>query len=42
VFEWASDNPPRWLPDWLRPLADRTQVTPLPEPEAELAGAKRS
>jgi uncharacterized membrane protein len=40
VFERAPDNPPRWLPDWLRPEADRTRVTPAPEPEPELADAK--
>jgi uncharacterized membrane protein len=40
VFELAPDSPPRWLPDWLRPQAGRTRVTPAPEPEPELAEAK--
>ncbi|MBP1818308.1 DUF2029 domain-containing protein [Mycobacterium sp. OAE908] len=40
VFELAPDNPPRWLPDWLRPQAGRTRMTPAPEPEPELAEAK--
>jgi uncharacterized membrane protein len=40
VFELAADDPPRWLPDWLRPQADRTRITPAPEPEPELADAK--
>ncbi|MGX9788805.1 glycosyltransferase family 87 protein [Mycobacterium sp. MMS18-G62] len=38
VFEWVPDAPPRWLPDWLRPQAGRTTVTPAAdhaEPEAE-------
>ncbi|WP_280832680.1 glycosyltransferase family 87 protein [Mycolicibacterium frederiksbergense] len=38
VFDRAPDNPPRWLPDWLRPPAGRVQVEPEPEPE--LAGSK--
>ena len=40
VFELAPDDPPRWLPDWLRPQAGRTRMTPTPEPEPELAEAK--
>jgi uncharacterized membrane protein len=44
VFERAADAPPQWLPDWLRPQADRVRVTPAPyqttEPEDELAEAK--
>ncbi|MBE1550752.1 putative membrane protein [Mycobacterium sp. OAS707] len=40
VFELAPDDPPRWLPDWLRPQAGRTRMTPAPEPEPELAEAK--
>jgi uncharacterized membrane protein len=40
VFEWAADAPPDWLPDWLRPQADRIRVTPAPEAEPELAVAK--
>jgi hypothetical protein len=40
VFEGAPDAPPGWLPDWLRPQAGRTRVTPAPEPEPELAEAK--
>jgi uncharacterized membrane protein len=35
VFEHAPDDPPRWLPDWLRPHAGRTQVTRAPEPDPE-------
>jgi uncharacterized membrane protein len=31
VFERAPDAPPNWLPDWLRPQADRTRVTPAPD-----------
>jgi uncharacterized membrane protein len=40
VFERAPDAPPSWLPDWLRPQAGRTRVTPAAEPEPELADAK--
>ena len=40
VFEQAPDDPPRWLPDWLRPQAGRMRVTSAPEPEPELAEAK--
>ena len=40
VFERAADSPPDWLPDWLRPQADRIRVTPAPDPEPELADAK--
>jgi uncharacterized membrane protein len=36
VFDRAPDDPPRWLPDWLRPAADRIQVTaPPPREPAE-------
>jgi uncharacterized membrane protein len=38
VFDQAPDAPPRWLPDWLRPHAGRTTITPAAdaaEPEAE-------
>ncbi|WP_232004725.1 glycosyltransferase family 87 protein [Mycobacterium sp. ACS1612] len=35
VFEHANDDLPRWLPDWLRPQADRVRITPAPEPEPE-------
>jgi uncharacterized membrane protein len=35
VFERALDAPPRWLPDWLRPEAGRTRVTPAPDPSTE-------
>jgi uncharacterized membrane protein len=40
VFERAPDKPPGWLPDWLRPQATRTSVTPWrehgdAEPQAE-------
>ena len=37
VFDGAPDNPPRWLPDWLRPDRDRMRVTGPTEPERELA-----
>lgn len=30
VFDRAPDDPPRWLPDWLRPAADRIQVDTVP------------
>ena len=40
VFDHEPDAPPNWLPDWLRPQADRIRVTPAPEPEPELADAK--
>ncbi|MUL82957.1 MULTISPECIES: glycosyltransferase family 87 protein [unclassified Mycolicibacterium] len=33
VFDGAPDNPPRWLPDWLRPSADRVRIEPKPDPE---------
>jgi uncharacterized membrane protein len=36
VFDWATDAPPRWLPDWLRPDGDRTRVmAPAEPPESE-------
>jgi len=35
VFEWAPDAPPDWLPDWLRPQAGRTRVTPAPDQSTE-------
>ncbi|MCW1821672.1 hypothetical protein A5731_02150 [Mycolicibacterium conceptionense] len=38
VFDGAPDDPPRWLPDWLRPSAGRVRIEPKPEPE--LADAK--
>ena len=37
VFDGAPDNPPRWLPDWLRPDRDRIRVSAPTEPERELA-----
>ncbi|MED5815783.1 glycosyltransferase family 87 protein [Mycolicibacterium sp. 050232] len=40
AFDGAADDPPRWLPDWLRPSADRVRIEPRPEPEPELADAK--
>ncbi|CQD03028.1 putative integral membrane protein [Mycolicibacterium conceptionense] len=40
VFDGAPDDPPRWLPDWLRPSAGRVRIEPKPEPEPELADAK--
>ncbi|MDV3123428.1 glycosyltransferase family 87 protein [Mycobacterium sp. 21AC1] len=36
VFDNAPDAPPRWLPDWLRPSADRVRIGPEPEPEPSL------
>ena len=39
VFDAAPDNPPRWLPDWLRPSAGRVRVEPKPDPEPEPASA---
>jgi uncharacterized membrane protein len=45
VFDGSSDNPPGWLPDWLRPSAGRVQVTASragdptqPAAEPDLAG----
>ncbi len=35
VFERAPDAPPDWVPDWLRPHAGRTRVTPAPNQSAE-------
>jgi uncharacterized membrane protein len=35
VFERAPDAPPAWLPDWLRPHAGRTRVTPAPDRSTE-------
>ncbi|MGV0837056.1 glycosyltransferase family 87 protein [Mycolicibacterium thermoresistibile] len=33
VFDRAPDDPPRWLPDWLRPTAGRVRVEPAePQP----------
>jgi uncharacterized membrane protein len=46
VFERAPDAPPEWLPDWLRPQAGRTRITPAPdqstepEDEPDLAGQR--
>jgi uncharacterized membrane protein len=37
VFDRAPDNPPRWLPDWLRPDRDRVRVSSPTEPKRELA-----
>lgn len=39
VFDGAPDNPPRWLPDWLRPAAGRVRVEPKPDPQPEPASA---
>ncbi|WP_234790855.1 glycosyltransferase family 87 protein [Mycolicibacterium wolinskyi] len=39
VFDGAPDNPPRWLPDWLRPSAGRVRIEPRPDPEPEPASA---
>ncbi|MGV0743479.1 glycosyltransferase family 87 protein [Mycolicibacterium sp. XJ870] len=38
VFDQAPDNPPRWLPDWLRPASGAVRVEPpasLPRADAE-------
>jgi len=35
VFERAPDAPPDWFPDWLRPHAGRTRVTPAPDQSTE-------
>lgn len=40
VFDGAPDDPPRWLPDWLRPTDARVRVTPAPEPEPDFAGQR--
>ena len=40
VFERAPDAPPEWLPDWLRPPAGRTRLTPAAEAEPEFADAR--
>ncbi|BBY18632.1 membrane protein [Mycolicibacterium litorale] len=38
VFDRAPDDPPRWLPDWLRPSDRRVRVSAAPAaPEAEPA-----
>jgi uncharacterized membrane protein len=37
VFDGAPDNPPRWLPDWLRPDRDRIRMSGPTEPEREFA-----
>jgi len=40
LFENAADDPPRWLPSWLRPAAPPQPVrTPTAEPEPELTPA---
>jgi uncharacterized membrane protein len=42
VFDHAPDDPPRWLPDWLRPSGQRVQVTAPPRTsEGEPAGIAR-
>lgn len=42
VFDRASDDPPRWLPDWLRPEAHRIRVTPpRPTHDEAPAGVRR-
>lgn len=33
VFDRAPDDPPRWLPDWLRPTADRVKIEPAEDRE---------
>jgi uncharacterized membrane protein len=47
IFDGALDAPPRWLPDWLRPDADRTHITTptpdhgvTPDPEQNYAGQR--
>lgn len=35
VFDRAADDPPRWLPDWLRPAAGRMRVDAPPADELE-------
>ncbi|BBZ63481.1 membrane protein [Mycolicibacterium monacense] len=36
VFDRAPDDPPRWLPDWLRPTGQRVRVdAPPPAPDEE-------
>lgn len=36
VFDRAPDDPPRWLPDWLRPAGQRVRVdAPPPAPDEE-------
>jgi uncharacterized membrane protein len=41
VFENAVDDPPRWLPSWLRPQGQSVPVrTPTAEPEPELTPAR--
>ena len=42
-FDRAPDNPPRWLPDWLRPTDARVRVAPRPptSEEPEMAGTGR-
>jgi uncharacterized membrane protein len=37
VFDRAPDDPPCWLPDWLRPQGGRVRVSPAPAPEPELS-----
>jgi uncharacterized membrane protein len=38
IFDRAPDDPPRWLPDWLRPPDQRVRVdAPPPAPEQEPA-----
>jgi uncharacterized membrane protein len=41
VFENAVDDPPRWLPSWLRPAGQPVPVKmPTTEPEPELTPAR--
>jgi uncharacterized membrane protein len=41
VFENADDDPPRWLPAWLRPAGQPAPArTPAAEPEPELTSAR--
>ncbi|ORW95565.1 hypothetical protein AWB92_10260 [Mycobacterium sp. IEC1808] len=38
-FDRASDAPPRWLPDWLRPPGVRRPTAPAAEPDKEAVAA---
>ncbi|OBI45422.1 hypothetical protein A5706_31450 [Mycobacterium sp. E796] len=39
-FDRASDAPPRWLPDWLRPPGVRRPAAPAAEPDKEAVAAQ--
>ncbi|TFV56634.1 DUF2029 domain-containing protein [Mycobacterium sp. PS03-16] len=40
VFDRAPDDPPRWLPDWLRPAGQRVRVDAAPPAEPEFADSR--